>query len=187
MPHLRRSIEGVSGSPRSLPVVRYAADLARAADAAFIPVHAWVPSGLELASCQFPSERLVRAWQDTQNRVLSPESSPADVMTLRVDYSHPEIAEPLTLTVQSDSQQLLHVPFPNPPGALTAPTVLVSVLGTRAGALAGPISRVLTPDETMVVAKVYANGVITIITNKDHAAEDSVESDALGLLARLRR
>jgi N-acetyl-anhydromuramyl-L-alanine amidase AmpD len=129
---------------------------------------------------------LVLMLLDAQNRVLSPGTSPTDVMTLRIDYSHPEIPESLTLTVQSDSQQLLHVPFPNPPGAPTSPTVSVSVLGTRAGTPAGPTSRVLTPDETMVVAKVYANGVISIVTNKDHTAEDSVESDALGVLARLR-
>ena len=64
MPHLGRIIAGVSGSPRSLPALRYAADLARAADVAFIPVHAWVPSGLELAGYQFPSEHLVQEWQD---------------------------------------------------------------------------------------------------------------------------
>jgi hypothetical protein len=123
---------------------------------------------------------------DAQNRVLSPGASSTDVMTLRIDYSHPGIPELLTLTVQSDSQQLLHVPFPNPPGAQTSPTVTVSVLGTRAGAPAGPTSRVLTSEETMVVAKVYANGVISIVTNKDKTVEDSVENDALGILARLR-
>jgi hypothetical protein len=122
---------------------------------------------------------------DAQNHVLSPGASSADVMTLRVDYSHPGIPELMTLTVQSDSQQLVHVPFPNPPGALTSPTVTVSVLGTRAGAPAGPTSRVLKSDETMVVAKVYANGVISIVTNKDNVAEDSVENDALGILARV--
>jgi nucleotide-binding universal stress UspA family protein len=70
MPRLRRIIAGVSGSPRSLPALRYAADLARAADAAFIPVHVWVPSGLELAGYQFPSEHLVRDWQDAAWRRL---------------------------------------------------------------------------------------------------------------------
>ena len=43
MPGVRRIIAGVSGSPRNLPALRYAAELARVYDAAFVPVHAWVP------------------------------------------------------------------------------------------------------------------------------------------------
>jgi nucleotide-binding universal stress UspA family protein len=64
MPRLCRIIAGVSGSPRCLPALRYAADLARATDAVLIPVHVWVPSGLELAGYQFPSEHVVWEWQD---------------------------------------------------------------------------------------------------------------------------
>jgi hypothetical protein len=71
MPRLCRIIAGVSGSPRCLPALRYAADLARAAEAAFIPVHVWVPSGLELAGYQFPSEHPVREWQDAAWQRLS--------------------------------------------------------------------------------------------------------------------
>ncbi len=64
MSRVRRIIAGVSGSPRSLASLRCAADLARACHAAFVPVHAWVPSGLELAGHQFPSEHLVQEWED---------------------------------------------------------------------------------------------------------------------------
>jgi Universal stress protein family len=52
----RRIIAGVSGSPRSLSALRYAADLACACDAALVPVHAWVPPGGELSGRQFISQ-----------------------------------------------------------------------------------------------------------------------------------
>ena len=40
-----RVITGVSGSPRNLQALRYAALLARGQDAALVPVLAWVPPG----------------------------------------------------------------------------------------------------------------------------------------------
>ena len=64
MPHIRRIIAGVSGDPGNLPAIRYAAGVARACDAAFVPVHAWLPSGPELAVCPFPVDHLVEEWQD---------------------------------------------------------------------------------------------------------------------------
>ena len=61
---VRRIIAGVSGSPRCLPALRRAADLADALDAILLPVHVWAPPALELASHQFPSERLYQEWED---------------------------------------------------------------------------------------------------------------------------
>jgi nucleotide-binding universal stress UspA family protein len=61
---LRRIIAGISGSPRCLPAVRYAADLAHAPDTALILVHAWVPPGLVLATYQFIPAELVQEWED---------------------------------------------------------------------------------------------------------------------------
>jgi nucleotide-binding universal stress UspA family protein len=55
MSALRRVIAGVSGSPRNLPALRYAAALAYDQDATLIPVHAWVPVGGELAYSRHPS------------------------------------------------------------------------------------------------------------------------------------
>ena len=64
MPGVRRIIAGVSGSTRSLPALRRAGDLADAQDATLVAVHVWAPPAMELASLQFPSERLYREWED---------------------------------------------------------------------------------------------------------------------------
>ncbi len=60
----RRIIAGVSGSPRCLPALRRAADLADALDATLLPIHVWAPPAMELASHQFPSERRYQEWED---------------------------------------------------------------------------------------------------------------------------
>jgi nucleotide-binding universal stress UspA family protein len=60
----RRIVAGVSGSPGNLPALRYAADLARARDAALTLVHAWMPAGPEFAAWQFPADPLVLQWRD---------------------------------------------------------------------------------------------------------------------------
>jgi nucleotide-binding universal stress UspA family protein len=65
MSGVRRIIAGVSGSPRSLPALRRAADLAHAHDATLLPVHVWAPPAMELASHQFPSERLYQEWEES--------------------------------------------------------------------------------------------------------------------------
>jgi len=64
VPGIDRIVAGVSGSPGNLPALRYAADLARACDAALTFVHAWVPSGPEFAIWQFPADPLVLQWRD---------------------------------------------------------------------------------------------------------------------------
>jgi hypothetical protein len=59
-----RIIAGVSGSPRNLQALRYAAVLARGQDAALIPVLAWVPPGGDLADRRRPSAYLRRRAQE---------------------------------------------------------------------------------------------------------------------------
>jgi nucleotide-binding universal stress UspA family protein len=56
-------ITGVSGSPRSLPALRYAAALARGYSATLIPLHTWVPPGGEIADLQYPSRYLRQVWE----------------------------------------------------------------------------------------------------------------------------
>lgn len=58
-----RVITGVSGSPRNLPALRYAAALARGQEATLIPVLAWIPPGGGLAERQHPAGYLRRVWQ----------------------------------------------------------------------------------------------------------------------------
>ncbi|MGH3068104.1 MAG: universal stress protein [Streptosporangiaceae bacterium] len=64
MSGIHRVIAGVSGSPGSLPALRYAADLARSHDATLIPVLAWIPPGGDLAERSHPSPYLRRIWTD---------------------------------------------------------------------------------------------------------------------------
>jgi nucleotide-binding universal stress UspA family protein len=56
-------IAGVSGSPRSLPALRYAAALARGHGATLIVLHTWVPPGGEIADRQCASPYLRRMWE----------------------------------------------------------------------------------------------------------------------------
>ena len=58
-----RVVAGVSGSPRSLPALRYAAALARGHGAALVPLHTWVPPGGELADRQFSVRYLREVWE----------------------------------------------------------------------------------------------------------------------------
>ena len=57
-----RVFAGVSGSPASLQVLRYATDVARSHKAPLIPVHAWLPPGGDLADRRFPCSQLREAW-----------------------------------------------------------------------------------------------------------------------------
>jgi nucleotide-binding universal stress UspA family protein len=65
-----RVITGVSGSPRNLQALRYAAVLARGQDATLIPVLAWVPPGGETADRRYPSSYLRRIWVEDAWRRL---------------------------------------------------------------------------------------------------------------------
>jgi len=60
----RRVIVGTSGSPGNLSALRYAEDLARACDAALIPVHTWSPPGRDVAERRSPCMPLRRLWTD---------------------------------------------------------------------------------------------------------------------------
>jgi nucleotide-binding universal stress UspA family protein len=63
MSAISRVIAGVSGSPRCLPALRYAAALARGHRAALIPLHTWVPPGGEIADRQCASPYLWQVWE----------------------------------------------------------------------------------------------------------------------------
>jgi nucleotide-binding universal stress UspA family protein len=65
-----RVIAGVSGSPRNLQALRYAAVLARDQDAILRPVHAWVPPGGDVADRRHPSGYLRRIWVEDAWRRL---------------------------------------------------------------------------------------------------------------------
>jgi nucleotide-binding universal stress UspA family protein len=56
-------IAGVSGSPRSLPALRYAAALARGHGATLVCLHTWVPPGGEIADRQCTSPYLHQMWE----------------------------------------------------------------------------------------------------------------------------
>ena len=60
----RRVIVGTSGSPGNLCALRYAEHLARACDAALIPVHTWMPPDGDIADRRSPSISLRRLWAD---------------------------------------------------------------------------------------------------------------------------
>jgi nucleotide-binding universal stress UspA family protein len=61
---VRRVIVGVSGSPGSLPALRYAERVAQRDDVPLVAVHAWVPPGGDLAERYRPSQHLRRIWQE---------------------------------------------------------------------------------------------------------------------------
>lgn len=61
---VRRVVVGVSGSPGSLPALRYAEQGARRDEALLIAVHAWIPPGGEMAERRCPSVHLRKVWQD---------------------------------------------------------------------------------------------------------------------------
>ena len=87
MSDICRVITGVSGSPRNLPALRYAAALACGDGALLILVLTWVPPGGELADRRCPSRYLRQEWEhaawerlhDAVNAALG--SVPADVAT----------------------------------------------------------------------------------------------------------
>lgn len=64
VPGRNRLVVGASGSPRSLPALRYAHDLARCNAVPLVVVHAWVPPGGDLAERRAPSAQLRRIWTD---------------------------------------------------------------------------------------------------------------------------
>jgi nucleotide-binding universal stress UspA family protein len=67
---VRRVIVGVSGSPGSLPALRYAERVAQRDDVPLVAVHAWIPPGGDLAERYRPSLHLRRIWQETAAQQL---------------------------------------------------------------------------------------------------------------------
>jgi nucleotide-binding universal stress UspA family protein len=88
-----RVITGVSGSPRNLQALRYAAALARGQDAALVPVLAWIPPGGDVADRRHPSGYLRRVWVDDARTRLAdaldaafgglPEDVPTEPLVVR--------------------------------------------------------------------------------------------------------
>ncbi len=70
MSGIGRVVTGVSGSPRNLPALRYAAALARGQDAPLVPVLAWVPPCGDLPELRHPSGYLRRIWQQAASERL---------------------------------------------------------------------------------------------------------------------
>ena len=70
MSGVRRVIVGVSGSPGSIPALRYAASIARRENAPLVAVHAWLPPDGELADRRNPSAHLRRIWEKAAQRRL---------------------------------------------------------------------------------------------------------------------
>jgi nucleotide-binding universal stress UspA family protein len=66
-----RVIVGTSGSPGSLPALRYAEGLARVCDAILIPVLAWIPPGGDIADQLSPCIYLRRLWAEDARQRLS--------------------------------------------------------------------------------------------------------------------
>jgi nucleotide-binding universal stress UspA family protein len=60
----RRVIVGTSGSPGNLCALRHAEHLARACDAALIPVHTWMPPDGDIADRRSPCISLRHLWID---------------------------------------------------------------------------------------------------------------------------
>ena len=82
-----RVITGVSGSPRNLQALRYAAALSRSQDATLVPLLAWVPPGGDVADRRCPSRYLRHIWVEDACRRLHAALDaafgglPADVAT----------------------------------------------------------------------------------------------------------
>lgn len=70
MSGLGRVIVGVSGSPGSLPALRYAVILAKQGDVPLIAVHAWVPPGGDHADRVQPSLYLRQIWRQAAGERL---------------------------------------------------------------------------------------------------------------------
>jgi nucleotide-binding universal stress UspA family protein len=65
-----RVIVGASGSPGSIPALRYAGRLAGRDGAPLVAVHAWLPPGGDLADRRAPSLYLRRVWTEAAGRRL---------------------------------------------------------------------------------------------------------------------
>lgn len=66
-----RVIAGVTGSPRNLQALRYAAVLAHGQAATLVPVAAWIPPGGDVAERRHPSPYLRRIWMEEARRHLA--------------------------------------------------------------------------------------------------------------------
>ena len=70
MPGLGRLVVGTSGSPGSLPALRYAQHLARRTDVPLVAVLAWIPPGGDIFERRCSSAALRRVWADAARERL---------------------------------------------------------------------------------------------------------------------
>lgn len=71
MSGIRRVVVGTSGSPGSIPALRYARSLALRDDAPLVAVHAWVPPGGDLADRRAPSPYMRKIWAEAAEERLA--------------------------------------------------------------------------------------------------------------------
>lgn len=101
--------------------------------------------------------------------------------------SYIEGKAPLISSFETNSQQIIQVPFSLPPGEFPE-EIKLSIISTRTeeGNTRNDITaRTLKPEETMVVVKIYSDSKIEIMTNEDPLGEDTFESEALSQIAML--
>jgi hypothetical protein len=161
------------------PAIRHAGVLSSAGWAEVISPASWVQS------LSFTAMLL-----DGAGNVVAPGSAtsvdPANRVygDLSFTASFLDGGAPLQTTFETSSQQAVTVYYPLPPNQ-PAGQMKLTVFALRAGRDDFKV-RTLRPDETVAMAKVYANAHVELFTNKDASTEDSDESVGLGVLAALR-
>lgn len=165
--------------PAGWPVVRESGKLSFAANnwSLIVKPDAWLVEYTFMAMLINQQGQVIASSdsQDLQNRVQG---------ELAFRASFIEGGNPLSTVFETSSQQIVKVVVPKPPGQ--APGELkLTIYALRAG-LDNMQTRLLRPDETMIVAKVYPNARIEIVTNKDAAPELSEEGQMLSMLEMLK-
>lgn len=125
---------------------------------------------------------------DARGSVIPPAVALAEGETLSCElrYAAPFLAggRPLT-TVFQTRNEAVQAAFPVPPGAAPG-EVRLTVFAIRGGKDAMAV-RVLKPDESLVVVRVFADARIDIKTNQDPVEESSVAARTFAALAGLTR
>ncbi|WP_335386935.1 hypothetical protein [Neobacillus drentensis] len=116
----------------------------------------------------------------------SASSDLANRIQCELSYSAPflEGVDALHSTFETSSQSMTKIGFPKPPGQPDG-SLKLSVFAKRQQKN-NLITRMLHPDETLVIARIDPNAQISIITNKDPVNEFSWEAEMLGLLAEFK-
>lgn len=169
----------VNFKPSGWPIVRLTGKLGQGRWAEIVKPDAWMSS-----------YTLTAMLLDGAGDVL-PANSDGDIDPLNrvqadLSFTAPYIegGGPLHTTLETSSQQVIEVTFPLPPG-VTPGAMKLTLFALRAGRDDMQI-RMLNRDETMIIAKVYANARIELVTNRDPVTESSTEEELLGILGMLR-